>query len=51
MSVVLYGAAGCTGTIRRKGKLKRKLWISEETWDVIRRAEAKVKSEMHNNSD
>ena len=45
MNEVLHDAAG--RTIRRRRRMRRKKWISEETWDVIRkRAKAKLKSEM-----
>ena len=47
---VLPGDAGCT--IRRRVRLRRKKWISGETWGVIReRAEANVRSEGHNIDD
>ena len=47
---VLHGAAG--RTIRRRSRLRRKEWISKETWNVIRkRAETKVKSARHNICD
>ena len=42
--------AGCR--IRRRVILRRKKWISEEAWGLIRkRAEVKVRSERHNIDD
>ena len=50
LSKVLPAAAGCT--IGRKRRLRRKKWISEETWNVIRkRAEAKLRNEMYSIDD
>ena len=47
---VLHGAAFCT--VRRRGRFRRKKWISEEAWHMIRRrVEAKVKSERDNIDD
>lgn len=46
----LHEAAGCT--IRRRLRLRKKMWMSEETWDMIKkRGEAKVRSEVHFVSD
>ena len=50
LNEVLHGAAG--STIRRRPRLRRKNWISEETWQMIKkRGEAKLRSEMHSADD
>ena len=46
VSEVLHSAAACT--LGGRQRLRRKKWMSEETWDVIkRRAKAKLRSEMN----